>query len=672
MEFIYMNEDEINPLLKCSVCKYPFTNPVHIPALDIRLCRECIPKAPALTNKPMDNFSSIDGNIIHMNEGLLLQLLDELRVRCIACQEENIYRKNFANHRLNDCPKRIVPCKASDIKCPWSGRYENYDAHVENCPFERLRPILVESLTHKQQLEKYGEILSKQQNEIELLKNQNQQSNVDDDRIAQLQNQLDKSNESLTNQQNEIEQLKNQNQQSNGEDDRITQLQNQLDKSNELLANQQNEIEQLKNQPSPVTSNDIEQLQSQLDKCNELFANQQNQQSNVEDDRITELQNKLDESNELLTNQQNQIQQLKTSVEQCEHRLTTLQNSFRLILQEKRAREKDNQDSVSISRAQIDEIQQLKDQYAQLIQETKSSSSSNNIDVIDQLKQQVNSFEVGLKQIREQHTNTSNQLNQIQRQDTYRNNELSYLRQCRDKQEIQISLLARKKSVVPRSYTTINAQLDDFIQEYPINSDINLSNKHFDNQDLETICKRTMFDKKCRKLRLENNDINAKGATVIADNLHGNLTLNELYLSENSISDIGAHAIAQVLAINNHSLTWLELHSNSITDEGAEYLADMLKTNKTLILLGLNSNKITNRGAQILVGAITYYNETLQWLLLASNKGITDESIENFNDMFVNNTALQAFWLKDCGLSRNGIRTLKEAVASKANFILEL
>lgn len=181
-----------------------------------------------------------------------------------------------------------------------------------------------------------------------------------------------------------------------------------------------------------------------------------------------------------------------------------------------------------------------------------------------------------------------------------------------------------------------------------------------------------MFDKQCRKFRLENNEINSKGASVIADNLYGNLTLNELYLSDNTVSDIGAHALSQVLAINNYSLTWLELHSNNITDEGAEYLSEMIKTNKTLILLGLNSNKITNRGAQTLAGAVTYYNDTLQWLLLASNKGITDESIDNFNDMIVNNSSLQALWLKDCGLTKDGIRKLRESITSqKTNFVFE-
>jgi len=189
---------------------------------------------------------------------------------------------------------------------------------------------------------------------------------------------------------------------------------------------------------------------------------------------------------------------------------------------------------------------------------------------------------------------------------------------------------------------------------------------------MEFICKAAIVDKQCRNLRLENNDITAKGITVLADTLYGNTTLVELHLSNNSISDMGVHALAQVLSINNHTLEWLEIHSNKITDEGAEYLAEMLKTNKKLTRLGLCFNQITDCGVRLLATAITCYNETLQWLHLASNQSITDGSVDKLVEMLTHNRSLRGLWLTDCILSTNAAKKLKQVVQSNKNFILEI
>ncbi len=222
------------------------------------------------------------------------------------------------------------------------------------------------------------------------------------------------------------------------------------------------------------------------------------------------------------------------------------------------------------------------------------------------------------------------------------------------------------------STTLINTQLEGLIETCSFNSEIDLDGKHFDNLDMEFICKIAIIDKQCRKIRLENNDITAKGVTILADTLYGNTTLEELHLSNNFISDMGAHALAQVLSINNSKLTWLEIPANHITDDGAQYLAEMLKTNKTLIFLGLSFNQITDRGVQYLTNAIANHNKTLQWLHLASNKGITDVSVEYIKDMFKRNQSLQALWLNDCSLSAEAAKTLKKMVESNTNFILEV
>jgi Ran GTPase-activating protein (RanGAP) involved in mRNA processing and transport len=218
----------------------------------------------------------------------------------------------------------------------------------------------------------------------------------------------------------------------------------------------------------------------------------------------------------------------------------------------------------------------------------------------------------------------------------------------------------------------INSRLQALLASYPLKADINLDGRDCDNEEVEQICKVAIEEKQCQKLQLENNKITGKGATTLADALFANNTLIQLSLSYNPIGDIGAHALAQVLCIHNWTLTWLDINGTGITDDGIEYLAEMLKVNKSLILLGLRSNQISDRGLINLTSAIGCFNEHLQWLHLDSNHRITDVSVISFVDMFGHNRSLQAVSIKDCSFTSNGIRELKNAVRTKKNFFLEV
>lgn len=189
---------------------------------------------------------------------------------------------------------------------------------------------------------------------------------------------------------------------------------------------------------------------------------------------------------------------------------------------------------------------------------------------------------------------------------------------------------------------------------------------------MEFLCKATINGKQCEKLYLESNDITPKSIAILADTLYGNLTLKELYLSNNFLSDMGVHSLAQVLSINNSTLECLQIHSNDITDEGAEYLGEMLKTNKKLSSLGLNDNKITDRGMKLITSAITCYNEIIECLQLNYNKLITDASSDNIIAMMKYNRSLQKLSLKGCDLSEKVVNDLKKQAQSNKNFTLEI
>jgi Ran GTPase-activating protein (RanGAP) involved in mRNA processing and transport len=217
-----------------------------------------------------------------------------------------------------------------------------------------------------------------------------------------------------------------------------------------------------------------------------------------------------------------------------------------------------------------------------------------------------------------------------------------------------------------------NSKLEQLIEACPNDSEIDLNGKLLIDRDMDIIFKKAIIEKKCRKLRLEKNDITGKGATTLASVLFNNTTLMELYLSKNRISDMGVHALVQTLSISNSTLKSLDLQSNNITDEGAEYLSEMLKTNKTIILLGLGFNEISDHGVQLLANSLTYHNESLQELFLSSNKSISDTSVPSLIEMLRYNPSLKALWLKDCSLTRTAATKLKQAIASHKNFILEI
>jgi len=179
-----MDEDSIEHLLKCKICSKPFIDPVITRDGD-RFCRLCIIEK-SLINYPSEysQQSSFIESLVPITEKILLEMLDNLLVKCPDCQKLNLLRKDFSQHLLNECPERIISCKASDLKCPWNGSYNEYNDHVKKCTFELLRPILNETLQYKKQFEEYRICYNEQKNEIVELKKQIEQY---EDRLEKLQ-----------------------------------------------------------------------------------------------------------------------------------------------------------------------------------------------------------------------------------------------------------------------------------------------------------------------------------------------------------------------------------------------------------------------------------------------------------------------------------------------------
>lgn len=185
-----------------------------------------------------------------------------------------------------------------------------------------------------------------------------------------------------------------------------------------------------------------------------------------------------------------------------------------------------------------------------------------------------------------------------------------------------------------------------------------------------TVVDQAIIEKKCTELWLKYNHITSRGVRILADALQHSLTLNELYLYGNQISDSGSHVLSKVLSSKDSKLKRLSVGSNDITDEGVHYFAQMLKTNRTLTHILLSNNKITDRGCLDLANVLIHDNKTLERLDLDSNRGITDLSVRTLVTMVHTNDNIIGLNVSNCSLRTSSKVQLKNAVKEKEYFSL--
>lgn len=187
---------------------------------------------------------------------------------------------------------------------------------------------------------------------------------------------------------------------------------------------------------------------------------------------------------------------------------------------------------------------------------------------------------------------------------------------------------------------------------------------------MSIIVQRAIIDKKCKGLYLTGNKITNQSISILSDALYNNLTLIELDLSDNYISDIGVQILMDVLLTNKTILKKLHLGSNNITDQGIQYLSDMLKTNHTLTHLMLNRNHISNHGIHLLSNVLALHNNSLEVLSLSSNSLITDSSIDSLIIMLKHNETLKGLDVKCCNISERNNQRLQDIINEKNGFQL--
>jgi hypothetical protein len=218
------------------------------------------------------------------------------------------------------------------------------------------------------------------------------------------------------------------------------------------------------------------------------------------------------------------------------------------------------------------------------------------------------------------------------------------------------------------STESLPSPLEELINQCQSSSLVSLWARDLTDHDMKFVFKKAIIDRQCTQLSLWGNEITSDGASILADGLYNNTTLEQLYLSNNYISDMGVYSLTKVLSTNNSTLKILDLGTNGITDVGAQYLADMLKHNTALTRLVLSGNKISDRGVQLLVHALADHNTCLEELYMCWNIFVCNSTVDILVDMLLKNQSLKKLYLNNCSLSELDKKRLQETANAKDEF----
>ncbi|CAF2457474.1 unnamed protein product [Rotaria sp. Silwood2] len=161
IDYEYVDESSIDENYKCSICSKPFKHPVTTPC-DHSYCQDCIQYwlDQGRSSCPTCRQTLSSNDLTPITTRLVLNILDRLLVKCSQCQQNGIQRGNLNDHITKFCPKTVVICTASDIKCPWSSTRDELQNHLLICNYERLRSVLTQLININQQFEEQIQTLT--------------------------------------------------------------------------------------------------------------------------------------------------------------------------------------------------------------------------------------------------------------------------------------------------------------------------------------------------------------------------------------------------------------------------------------------------------------------------------------------------------------------------------
>ncbi len=152
-------------------------------------------------------------------------------------------------------------------------------------------------------------------------------------------------------------------------------------------------------------------------------------------------------------------------------------------------------------------------------------------------------------------------------------------------------------------------QLCDVLQHNNVLTSLNLSECSLGDRGAEALAKSLQLNNAVVYLNVSKNDITVLGGVAIGHLIQYNKTLKALDLSRNHIGHLGSKTLAGSLKGNN-SLIVLNVADNYLEDKQIEHLCKALSSNSALTVLNVQGNDITEQG----LAALTALSSANVWL----------------------------------------------------------
>ena len=578
-QFEYMDETSIDDDFKCDICKKPFINPVLLPCQET-FCKKCIEEnINAHTNNcsqcNQDTLKSMAN--INVRNPILEKVLGKLLVKCRRCSQNNIQRKDFLKHIEEICPKRIVKCSANDIKCWWQGTYDQFNQHLDQCSYEKLRTLLTDLFKKEKNFEELQSQVIQQQAYINRIENLNQ--TLTDD---------------ITTSKPTIETLTNENQILKTNIKTFTQQIDDFKKleinHNELIEESKKRLEQIENLKARFQQ-EIDELKTENIRLKQIEIDSQQ----LKDD-LTELHS-LRNVYQLYQVRKEYLQNLQVQYNQLlvEHdELRNVSNMFQEL-------QKQN----NLFQKQIDDLQIIEKSYHELRKKFYQNEAQ-----IKQLTIELEQLTIELKRF-EKTDQCSQEIDEksFEFEDNYENIHLQRFLSTKCQIDSLINLNGEKLN---------DNDIDIVIQTGLITKACHSLVLSSNNLSLNSIRKLSLhlnYNKTLRKLILTNNQLSEAAIQTLADCLaFDNRTLEVLNLSSNQLNGECLVSLSNMLK-SNQTIRSIGLHENKLTNQSIEYFSKVMqKFNKTLEDISLYSNEfITDASVQSICDMIKN-NQTLKIL----------------------------------------------------------
>ena len=192
-----------------------------------------------------------------------------------------------------------------------------------------------------------------------------------------------------------------------------------------------------------------------------------------------------------------------------------------------------------------------------------------------------------------------------------------------------------------------------------------LRNNNIGSIGANNLAKSLKSNRTLKSILLTGNRIGHDGIASLVEALLENDTLESISLNENPIGMSGIKSMATLLSSGGCSLKILYLNKVNLGDKGASILANALKENHTLECLEIANNDISHVGAQCLELALED-NNTLQKISLAHNN-ICDEGAGCIFSAMINNKSLNVLDLSHNNIGNEGAKAMAESLSISGN-----